>query len=150
MSIGKGACGICGAHAEIHRWDDQACPTGGVEETRPDHKQEWAFTVFTPALSWSNIKEENEKLNKLVEGHFLEIVDLKRENEKLSIAIQNWSILGLKNTVKFAGIIAENKRLREALRQISELNDNEHYNSSDAKHIASAALNPTEDERPRA
>jgi len=40
-------CINCGAWYGLHQYETQLCPLGGIEETRPSHKQQWANTIFT-------------------------------------------------------------------------------------------------------
>ncbi len=39
-------CLNCGADYELHKFDTNQCPLHGIEETRENHKQEWANTKF--------------------------------------------------------------------------------------------------------
>lgn len=39
-------CYHCGASYGLHQSETELCPVGGVEETRPGYKQQWASTFF--------------------------------------------------------------------------------------------------------
>lgn len=91
----KVTCGICGAWSGLHRYGTENCPVDGVE-ARPDRKQEWADTVFTPEPSWASLKEENEKLKQRIEA-----------------LIHNHALTKAK--IELIAAQAENKRLREVV-----------------------------------
>jgi hypothetical protein len=100
-------CALCGADYGLHRSDDDRCPAGGVEETRPDHTQQWSTLTFQPFPSPS---ENMQHLANMME--FIDAVGKMRHAQKSFFKLRK------SGTQKEIGEwLAESKRLEKEIDQ---------------------------------